>query len=333
MATAFSAAGAVNRALFIWNGSRGGTSVPSPAFFGKRLKKVSSKANARPRASSGQFKVVAEVDEKKQTDRIDGRALYMTRPTINRTLPEEREWWTLSFRLPCVPALATYNLDNTMDGFYIAPASWTSCPIMMSAGELESGNAGEPAKLIRQRYREAADIIRKGKICALFINDLDAGAASWHVRQGGNPVSQLLSPEMTSDVGCPSHTLTRDGVRRNSIGLLLGRTGLGFALAFRRKCQEKACRTQRRDPDSEQPKMTLEKLLEYRKHARPRTGERKAANKLHSVRLKAALILLQQTWIQMRGATMVAACPTIQNLSSQKEQKKIEWNHHVNQFS
>lgn len=46
----------------------------------------------------------------------------------------------------------------------------------MSAGELESGNAGEPAKLIRQRYREAADIIRKGKMCCLFINDLDAGA-------------------------------------------------------------------------------------------------------------------------------------------------------------
>ncbi|NP_001304204.1 ribulose bisphosphate carboxylase/oxygenase activase, chloroplastic [Vigna radiata] len=49
-------------------------------------------------------------------------------------------------------------------------------PIMMSAGELESGNAGEPAKLIRQRYREAADLIAKGKMCALFINDLDAGA-------------------------------------------------------------------------------------------------------------------------------------------------------------
>lgn len=49
-------------------------------------------------------------------------------------------------------------------------------PIVMSAGELESGNAGEPAKLIRQRYREGADIIKKGKMCALFINDLDAGA-------------------------------------------------------------------------------------------------------------------------------------------------------------
>lgn len=49
-------------------------------------------------------------------------------------------------------------------------------PIVMSAGELESGNAGEPAKLIRQRYREASDIVKKGKMCSLFINDLDAGA-------------------------------------------------------------------------------------------------------------------------------------------------------------
>merc|ERR1719277_1052522 len=54
-------------------------------------------------------------------------------------------------------------------------------PIVMSAGELESGNAGEPAKLIRTRYREAADIIKKGKMCSLFINDLDAGAG----RMGG----------------------------------------------------------------------------------------------------------------------------------------------------
>ncbi|XWS56609.1 hypothetical protein CRYUN_Cryun09bG0101000 [Craigia yunnanensis] len=112
--------------------------------------------------------------------------------------------------------LRTYNLDNNMDGFYIAPAFMDKLvvhitknfmtlpnikvgsshlgylgrqrsrkifpiPIMMSAGELESGNAGEPAKLIRQRYREAADIIKKGKMCCLFINDLDAGAG----RMGG----------------------------------------------------------------------------------------------------------------------------------------------------
>ncbi|VAI04536.1 unnamed protein product [Triticum turgidum subsp. durum] len=122
--------------------------------------------------------------------------------------------------------LKKYDFDNTMGGFYIAPAFMDklvvhlsknfmtlpnikdpthlgylgrqgsrkiipvrAClrqdghqsPIMMSAGELESGNAGEPAKLIRQRYREAADMIKKGKMCCLFINDLDAGAG----RMGG----------------------------------------------------------------------------------------------------------------------------------------------------
>ena len=55
-------------------------------------------------------------------------------------------------------------------------------PIVMSAGELESGNAGEPAKLIRQRYREGSDIIKKGRMSTLFINDLDAGAG----RMGGS---------------------------------------------------------------------------------------------------------------------------------------------------
>ena len=55
-------------------------------------------------------------------------------------------------------------------------------PVVMAAGELESGNAGEPAKLIRQRYREAADMIKKGTMTALFINDLDAGAG----RMGGS---------------------------------------------------------------------------------------------------------------------------------------------------
>lgn len=49
--------------------------------------------------------------------------------------------------------------------------------IHMSAGELESPDAGDPARLIRLRYREAAELIRvRGKMCVLMINDLDAGA-------------------------------------------------------------------------------------------------------------------------------------------------------------
>ncbi|RWW66775.1 hypothetical protein BHE74_00025846 [Ensete ventricosum] len=105
--------------------------------------------------------------------------------------------------------LRQYEFDNTKDGFYIAPAfmdklvvhitkNFMALPnikiplilgIWGGKGQGKSfqcelvlakmginGNAGEPAKLIRQRYREAADIIKKGKMCCLFINDLDAGA-------------------------------------------------------------------------------------------------------------------------------------------------------------
>jgi len=49
--------------------------------------------------------------------------------------------------------------------------------IHMSAGELESPDAGDPARLIRLRYREAAELIKvRGKMAVLMINDFDAGA-------------------------------------------------------------------------------------------------------------------------------------------------------------
>ncbi|MUH00565.1 AAA family ATPase [Scytonema sp. UIC 10036] len=48
---------------------------------------------------------------------------------------------------------------------------------LISGGELESPDAGDPARLIRLRYRETAEQIRvRGKMCVLMINDLDAGA-------------------------------------------------------------------------------------------------------------------------------------------------------------
>jgi ribulose bisphosphate carboxylase small subunit len=50
-------------------------------------------------------------------------------------------------------------------------------PVRMSAGELESPDAGDPVRLIRTRYREASDLIKvRGKMCVLLINDIDAGA-------------------------------------------------------------------------------------------------------------------------------------------------------------
>jgi ribulose bisphosphate carboxylase small subunit len=48
--------------------------------------------------------------------------------------------------------------------------------VYMSAGELESPDAGDPARLIRLRYREAGELSRvRGKMAILMINDIDAG--------------------------------------------------------------------------------------------------------------------------------------------------------------
>ena len=49
--------------------------------------------------------------------------------------------------------------------------------VHISGGELESPDAGDPARLIRLRYREAAELVRvRGVMTILMINDLDAGA-------------------------------------------------------------------------------------------------------------------------------------------------------------
>ena len=49
--------------------------------------------------------------------------------------------------------------------------------VYISGGELESPDAGDPARLVRLRYREAAELVKvRGKMAVLVINDLDAGA-------------------------------------------------------------------------------------------------------------------------------------------------------------
>jgi len=54
-------------------------------------------------------------------------------------------------------------------------------PVIISAGELESKDAGAPAKLIRQRYLEASNVVKAGKMCVLMINDMDAGIGRFGV--------------------------------------------------------------------------------------------------------------------------------------------------------
>ncbi|KAL5807081.1 hypothetical protein ACOSQ4_029814 [Xanthoceras sorbifolium] len=237
MAASVSTVGAVNRVLLNINGCSGaGTnSVPGSAFLGKNLKKVSSKMSNQRISSSKNLKVVSEYDEEKQTPKDRWGGLAYDTSDDQQDITRGKGMVDSLFQAPMgvgthdavlssyeyiSQGLRQYNLDNNMDGFYIAPAFMDKLvvhitknflnlpnikvplilgiwggkgqgksfqcelvfakmginPIMMSAGELESGNAGEPAKLVRQRYREAADIIKKGKMCCLFINDLDAGA-------------------------------------------------------------------------------------------------------------------------------------------------------------
>ncbi|KAK9123908.1 hypothetical protein Sjap_013510 [Stephania japonica] len=234
MAAAVSTAGSVNRAPLSLPGSGAGASVPSSAFWGCNLKKVNS-SFILPKVSSRSLKIVAEVNEEKQTEKDKWRGLAYDTSDDQQDITRGKGMVDTLFQAPMQSGthyavmssydyvskgLRQYNLDNMMDGLYIAPAFMDKLvvhitknfltlpnikvplilgiwggkgqgksfqcelvfskmginPIMMSAGELESGNAGEPAKLIRQRYREAADIIKKGKMCCLFINDLDAGA-------------------------------------------------------------------------------------------------------------------------------------------------------------
>ncbi|XP_022138899.1 ribulose bisphosphate carboxylase/oxygenase activase, chloroplastic [Momordica charantia] len=238
MAASAATVGVVNRAPLSLNGSGSTTSVPSSVFFGSSLKKAVNSRIVNSKASSGSFKVVAsDVDEdlEKQTSKDKWRGLAYDTSDDQQDITRGKGMVDSLFQAPMndgthyavmssyeylSTGLKQYNLDNNMDGFYIAPAFldklvihisknfmtlpnikvplilgiWGGkgqgksfqcelvfakmgiSPIMMSAGELESGNAGEPAKLIRQRYREAADIIKKGKMSCLFINDLDAGA-------------------------------------------------------------------------------------------------------------------------------------------------------------
>ncbi|XP_009594256.1 ribulose bisphosphate carboxylase/oxygenase activase 1, chloroplastic-like [Nicotiana tabacum] len=244
MAASVSTVAAANKVPLSLNNSVAGISVPSTTFFGKVLKNVNAKGISIPKASNRNFRSIVaqeqEIDEKKQSDKDRWKGLVMDMSDDQQDITRGKGMVDTLFQAPTgtgthhavlqsyeyiSQGLRQYNLDNTLDGFYIAPAFMDKLvvhitknflklpnikvplilgiwggkgqgksfqcelvfrkmginPIMMSAGELESGNAGEPAKLIRQRYREAAEIIRKGNMCVLFINDLDAGAG----RMGG----------------------------------------------------------------------------------------------------------------------------------------------------
>lgn len=79
-------------------------------------------------------------------------------------------------------------------------------PVTISGGELESPDAGDPARLIRLRYREAAEQIKvRGQMCALFINDLDAGAGRFDVTTQYTVNTQLVNATLMNIADNPTN--------------------------------------------------------------------------------------------------------------------------------
>ncbi|CAL5059245.1 unnamed protein product [Urochloa decumbens] len=338
-------------------------STPS-SFLGKKLivrkqrqQQQVKQSCGRVMAASGAKTKEEEVDESKQTEQDRWKGLAYDTSDDQQDITRGKGLVDYLFQAPMgdgtheavlssyeyiSQGLRQYSLDNTMDGYYIAPAFMDKLvvhiaknfmplpnikvplilgiwggkgqgksfqcelvfakmginPIVMSAGELESGSAGEPAKLIRQRYREAADIVRKGKMCVLFINDLDAGAG----RMGGttqytvnnqmvnatlmniadNPTNVQL-PGMEDRIGVCKGIFRTDNVPDEAVIKLVDTfpgQSIDFFGALRARVYDdevrrwvaetgienvarKLVNSREGPPTFEQPKMTLEKLLEY----------------------------------------------------------------------
>lgn len=69
-----------------------------------------------------------------------------------------------------------------------------------SGGELESPDAGDPARLLRLRYRETAELIKvRGQMCVIMINDLDAGAGRFDEGTQYTVNTQLVNATHTNE--------------------------------------------------------------------------------------------------------------------------------------
>lgn len=78
--------------------------------------------------------------------------------------------------------------------------------VHISGGELESPDAGDPARLIRLRYREAAELVRvRGKMAVLMINDLDAGAGRFDALTQYTVNTQLVNNTLMNIADNPTN--------------------------------------------------------------------------------------------------------------------------------
>lgn len=78
--------------------------------------------------------------------------------------------------------------------------------VSISGGELESPDAGDPARLLRVRYREAAELVRvRGRMCVLVINDVDAGIGRFDKLTQYTVNTQLVSATLMNIADNPTN--------------------------------------------------------------------------------------------------------------------------------
>ncbi|PIN17082.1 hypothetical protein CDL12_10274 [Handroanthus impetiginosus] len=124
-------------AFFVQYGSSGVTSVPNTSFFGKNLKRVNSRANSSYKISPSKFKIVAEVDEEKQTEKDRWKGLVTDVSDDQQDITRGKGMVDTLFQAPMgagthdavlssyeyiSAGLRQYQFDNNMNGYYIAPA-------------------------------------------------------------------------------------------------------------------------------------------------------------------------------------------------------------------
>ncbi|KAH9289898.1 hypothetical protein KI387_034015 [Taxus chinensis] len=124
------------------------------SLFGSNVRKYKSSNPMRCSKANNNSKVVAEIDEKKQTDKDRWKQLVYDILDDQQDITRGKGMVDTIFQAIIMPfSLVVHHTISTRSDPYT----------------------------YRKRYREAADIIKKGKMCVLFINDLDVGVG----RMGG----------------------------------------------------------------------------------------------------------------------------------------------------
>ncbi|MEO0409986.1 MAG: AAA family ATPase, partial [Cyanobacteria bacterium P01_A01_bin.135] len=78
--------------------------------------------------------------------------------------------------------------------------------VHISGGELESPDAGDPSRLLRLRYREAAELVRvRGRMAVVMINDLDAGAGRFDAGTQYTVNTQLVNATLMNIADNPTN--------------------------------------------------------------------------------------------------------------------------------